>query len=85
MSQHPKRDTDDVLRQSKALLELVYSTYIVFIIEFIVKVIFYDETLIWGLFFGTKEHPRSDTNVILRQSEALIEIFPSRLVLYSNS
>ena len=77
MNQHSKRDTDVLSRQSKALLDLVFSTYRVIIIEFIVKVIFHDETLIWGLVSNTIEHPRSDTNVILRQSEAEIEIFPS--------
>ena len=32
----------------------------------------------YGLCFGTNEHPRRDTGVILRQSKALIEIFKSR-------
>ena len=77
MNQHSERDTDGVSRQSQALLELVYSAYRVILIEFIVKVIFHDETLIWGLVSNTIEHPRSDTNVILRQSEAKIEIFQS--------
>ena len=77
MNQHSDRDTDGVSRQSQALLELVYSAYRVILIEFIVKVIFHDETLIWGLVSNTIKHPRSDKKVILRQSEAKIEIFQS--------
>ena len=41
-----------------------------------------------GSCFGTKEHPRRDTrdtDVIVRQSKALIEIFNSRQVSWLNS
>ena len=31
--------------------------------------------------FGTNDHPRRDTDVILRQSKALLKLFNSRYVL----
>ena len=43
--EHPRRDTDVILRQSKAPLEL----FTVRIVELIVKMIGYDETLILDL------------------------------------
>ena len=34
-----------------------------------------------GPCFGTNEHPRKDTDVILRQAKALLELFNFRWVL----
>ena len=47
-------------------------------LEFMVKMIVYDETLIFDLVFVTNEHPRRVVDVILSQIEAPIEIFNSR-------
>ena len=48
------------------------------------QIFVYSEALILDLVFGTNEHPRRDTDVILRQSKAPIVILNSRSVLCSN-